>query len=188
MGGGSGGCTINLVDRSCMGEFEENVRAKYMEHCEKDPKIHAVRFIFNFSLFKKFVIPINVVDFNPFQTMRAGLDGGWSFWRFSHFQLFQRPSELTRHTYEIFSNDFMNTLFYVHYKIQHEHSKLVEIEITICTDLVDARTNMFCRVSAPSAQSIITFQSFRIVRILKRMEIGLKHTMIICKIAVAMLV
>eukprot|EP00400_MALV-I_sp_L67-5_P000825 gene825-871_t len=45
MGGGSGGCTINIVDMDCVDSFTENVKTKYMEHCDREPFIQGESFI-----------------------------------------------------------------------------------------------------------------------------------------------
>ena len=42
MGGGFGGCTINLVKKNAVGEFENTIKAKYKTPDGNEPEIFKV--------------------------------------------------------------------------------------------------------------------------------------------------
>jgi galactokinase len=42
MGGGFGGCTINLIRKSQRVSFEEQVRKKYFDEFKKEPEFYSV--------------------------------------------------------------------------------------------------------------------------------------------------
>jgi galactokinase len=42
MGGGFGGCTLNLVHREAVAEFSERIRRAYLDAWRIDPAIHEV--------------------------------------------------------------------------------------------------------------------------------------------------